>query len=153
MIATMAGQQVDQYNEQKQMQKDVQQKAEEIMIQEIDSVSCECGLYIPETYIEELEIIPDPIIGDSYNLQNLGCYELTAYTWTGNTMANGEWPYVGAVACNSIPLGTVIEIEGYGRFKVCDTGGMGNNVVDIYMNSYDECIQFGRRTANVYIVK
>ena len=29
---------------------------------------------------------------------------------------------------------------------VCPTSG----VIDIYMNSYDECIQFGRQTANVY---
>lgn len=83
----------------------------------------------------------------------LGTYQLTAYTWTGNRMANGQYPYIGAVACNSLALGTVIYIEGYGTYTVCDRGGMAGNVIDIYMNSYNECIQFGRRNAKVYLVK
>ena len=82
-----------------------------------------------------------------------GTYELTAYTWTGNPMSNGEYPYEGAVASNKIPIGTVINIEGYGQFVVKDTGGMSNNVIDIYMDTYDECIQFGRQTAYVTVVE
>ena len=83
----------------------------------------------------------------------IGTYQLTAYTHTGNPMANGQMPYVGAVACNSLPLGTVIYIEGYGNFVVCDRGGMGGGIIDIFMNTYEECIQFGRRSANIYIVQ
>ena len=83
----------------------------------------------------------------------LGEYQLTAYTWTGNRMANGQYPYVGACACNSIPLGTTIYIEGYGTYVVCDRGGMGSNVVDIYMDTESECVQFGRKYgAQVYKV-
>lgn len=82
-----------------------------------------------------------------------GWYQLTAYTHTGNPMANGQMPFVGAVACNSLPIGTVIYIEGYGTYTVCDTGGMGGGVIDIFMNSYDECIQFGRQGADVYIIE
>lgn len=89
---------------------------------------------------------------DAEGMTYVGYYQLTAYTHTGNPMANGQMPYIGAVACNSIPLGTVIYVEGYGTYTVCDTGGMGGSVVDIFMDTYDECIQFGRRGANVYIV-
>ncbi len=80
----------------------------------------------------------------------IGYYTLTAYEWTGQPMADGQYPYYGAVACNSLPLGTWIYIEGYGTFQVCDRGGMANNVIDIYLGDPDECIQFGRRAANVY---
>ena len=65
--------------------------------------------------------------------------ELTAYTHTGGIMANGEYPHVGAVASNDYPLGTVIYIYGlYG-------------VIDIFMDSYDEAIQFGRQYTTVYV--
>ena len=40
--------------------------------------------------------------------------------------------------------------QGYGTFTVCDRGGMGNNVIDIYLGGAQECIEFGRRTAEVY---
>lgn len=41
-----------------------------------------------------------------------GATELTAYTHTGSPMANGEWPYEGAVASNDYALGTVLNING-----------------------------------------
>lgn len=84
----------------------------------------------------------------------LGVYELTAYEWTGNPCANGNYPSCGyTVACNSLPLGSRIYIEGYGEYVVEDRGGMADNVIDVYMGDYDTCIQFGRQTANVYLVE
>lgn len=84
----------------------------------------------------------------------VGTYELTAYTWTGDPCANGQYPTSGyTVACNSLPLGTRVYIEGIGERVVEDTGGMGGGVVDIYMDSYDSCIQFGRQSANVYVIE
>ena len=47
----------------------------------------------------------------------------------------------------------MIEIEGYGRYYVHDTGGMATNVLDVFVGSHAEAIQFGRRTAKVYIVE
>ncbi len=81
----------------------------------------------------------------------LGALSSTAYISTGSNMANGELPYAGAVACNLVPLGTKIYIEGYGYFVVKDRIGSGSQL-DIYMDTYDEAIQYGRRTVNVYIV-
>lgn len=102
-----------------------------------------------EDFTEEVEEVYTEGTNGSY----LGYYELTAYTHTGNCMANGEYPYVGACACNSLDLGTIIYIEGYGTFTVCDRGGMPDNVIDIFMDTYDECIEFGRRGADVYITE
>ena len=84
----------------------------------------------------------------------IGVYELTAYEWTGNPCANGNYPSCDyTVACNSLPLGTRIYIEGYGEYVVEDTGGMAGNVIDIYMGDVSTCLQFGRQTAQVYIVE
>lgn len=74
-----------------------------------------------------------------------GTFELTAYEWTGQPMANGQYPYYGACASNYFALGTVLYIEGYGTFTVCDRGGMPNNVIDIYLGDPDECWEFGRK--------
>lgn len=100
-----------------------------------------------EDFAEEAEEVYVEDTNGSY----LGYYELTAYTHTGNCMANGEYPYVGACACNSLDLGTVVYIEGYGTYTVCDRGGMPDNVIDIFMDTYDECVEFGRRGADVYL--
>ena len=83
-----------------------------------------------------------------------GTYELTAYTATGNPTADGTMPSVGVtVACNDPSLWhRWIYIEGYGTYYCHDTGGMSVNVIDIFVGSYDEAIQFGRRSANVYLV-
>lgn len=84
----------------------------------------------------------------------LGNYELTAYIATGNRCASGVYPMVNhTVACNSIPLGTRIYIEGYGEYTVEDTGGMAGNVIDVFVSDYGTAISFGRRTANVYILE
>lgn len=83
-----------------------------------------------------------------------GCLELTAYTWTGNPCADGVFPSSGyTVACNNSDLWHKwIYIEGMGTYYVHDTGGMACGVIDIYMDSYDACIQFGRQSANVYVL-
>lgn len=87
------------------------------------------------------------------NMTLVGYYELTAYEETEYPCANGNYPTVGyTVACNSLPLGTRIYIEGYGEYVVEDTGGMGGGVVDIYLGDPGACIQFGRQGANVYII-
>lgn len=97
---------------------------------------------------------PDTVLNNSRNDQRnvyVGSFSITAYTWTGNPMANGEYPYVGCAASNDFPIGTTIYIEGIGTYviqDVCPTSG----VVDLYMNTYDECMNFGRQTANVYIL-
>jgi len=80
-------------------------------------------------------------------------YSLTAYCATGNPCADGVYPQIGyTVASNDKNLWHKwIYIEGMGSYYVHDTGGMSTNVIDIFMGSYDECIQFGRRSANIYV--
>jgi 3D (Asp-Asp-Asp) domain-containing protein len=84
----------------------------------------------------------------------LGKYELTAYIATGNPCADGVYPSAGwTVASNDSRLWHhKIRIEGYGEYYVHDTGGMATNVIDIFVNTYDEAIQFGRQYGEVYLI-
>lgn len=109
-----------------------------------------------EQYKERIEIANDEL-EQIYKEQSkgtyVGCYELTAYIATGSPCASGVYPTVEhTVACNSLPLGTRIYIEGYGEFVVEDTGGMSGGVIDIFVPDYGAAIQFGRRTADVYVL-
>ena len=81
-----------------------------------------------------------------------GATELTAYTHTGSPMANGEWPYEGAVASNDYALGTILNINGY-NYVVADRMAPGiHGVIDIFMNDYDRAVRFGRQYGEVYVV-
>lgn len=83
----------------------------------------------------------------------LGDYQLTAYEWTGNPCANGNYPTEGyTIASNTLPIGTRVYIEGIGERTVEDTGGMSGNTIDIYMGDPGTCVQFGRQSGAVYII-
>lgn len=67
-----------------------------------------------------------------------------------DTMANGEKVHVGAVACNFLPLGTQIKIDG-NTYTVKDRCGI-DNCIDIYMDTIDECDNWGRQMKEVEIL-
>ena len=86
---------------------------------------------------------------------------VSAYCETGNPTASGVMPQVWHCAVDKIngqwiPFGTIIKIKGMGTYKVTDRFGDGrNNCVDLYMESYKKCIEFGRQDleAEVEIAK
>ena len=60
---------------------------------------------------------------------------------------------VAAVDPNVIPLGSRLYIPGYGEAIAADTGGaIVGHTIDLCMESYDEAIQFGRRSVEVYVI-
>ncbi len=82
----------------------------------------------------------------------------TAYTHTGNPTASGVMPVAGVTIAadpSVFPLGTKIYIPYFNNtFIVQDTGGaVQGNVIDIFMDTYDECVQFGRRNLEAYVVE
>lgn len=82
--------------------------------------------------------------------------EASAYTYTGNRTATGKQPAVGIVAVDPrvIPLGTRLYIEGYGYAQAEDVGGaVKGNKIDLFMEEYQQCINWGRRTVKVYILQ
>ena len=88
----------------------------------------------------------------------------TAYTAEpGALTATGVAAYRGGVAVDPdrIPYGSklyVVSADGsvvYGYCTAVDTGGAledGSAIVDCFYDTYDECIQFGRRDVNVYVI-
>ena len=81
-----------------------------------------------------------------------GCYGAA-----GRTLINNY-----SVACNSIPLGTIVYIQSSdgsvdGYYRVDDTGGMGDNVIDIFYSDYSytpySFRQAGRVSCTVWIVE
>ena len=71
--------------------------------------------------------------------------------------------YHGGVAVNPniIPYGSklyIVSTDGsfvYGYATAVDTGGAlmdGSAIVDCFYNTYDECVNFGRRDVNVYVL-
>ena len=83
--------------------------------------------------------------------------EISMYTTNdgytpSTTMANGEQVHVGAVANNLLPFGTRVRIDGQ-VYTVKDRTGMGQYVFDIYTDSYDRAIQYGRQYRTVEVLK
>ncbi len=101
--------------------------------------------------------------GTAYNYNYRIQMEATAYTymppWTTMTTATGETLRNGIVAVDPtvIPLHTKMFITGsveYGLGQAEDTGGaIKGNIVDLAYMTYEECIQFGRRQMQVYILE
>jgi 3D (Asp-Asp-Asp) domain-containing protein len=103
-----------------------------------------------EAVEEEETVIQEP------EMEYLGTFEMTAYEWTGNPCANGRYPEVGyTVACNSLPLGTTVYIEGVGYRVVEDRGAdwHASNWMDLYLGDVASCYEWGIRSVEVYIVK
>ena len=91
----------------------------------------------------------------------------TAYTndrgLCGTTTSIGLKAQVGVVAVDPkvIPYGTelyIVSCDGsyvYGYAIAGDTGGAmraGTAIVDLFMNTYEDCVDFGRRNCNLYVI-
>lgn len=82
--------------------------------------------------------------------------QITAYEWDGSRCANGNYPTTGyTVACNSLPLGTKVYIEGIGYRTVEDRGASWHqyNWTDEYLGDVSACNAFGVQYHDVYLVK
>ncbi len=96
----------------------------------------------------------------AYDLSYQSCGKRPGDRGYGVT-ASGMRAQRGVVAVDPkvIPLGTKLYIESadgsfvYGYAIAGDTGGaIKGNRIDLFMDSYSECMQFGRRAVNVYII-
>ena len=75
--------------------------------------------------------------------QVLNC---SAYCHSGNRTASGVWPAVGMAAADHLPFGSKVTLPDGRVLTITDRFGGGfDNRLDIFMNSEQECWQFGRR--------
>lgn len=93
--------------------------------------------------------------GQRFDFRETRYMESTAYTYTGHRTATGLSPAVGLVAVDPsiIPLGTRMYVEGYGYATAADTGGaIKGNRIDVFLETYAQCINWGRKSVKVYIL-
>jgi 3D (Asp-Asp-Asp) domain-containing protein len=93
---------------------------------------------------------------------NVSCTAYTTELTDDKITATGTVAKVGTVAVDPklIPYGTKMYIEaedgswvyGYAVAEDCG-GGIKGNKIDLFFDTYDECIKFGVRKAVVYIVE
>lgn len=89
--------------------------------------------------------------------ENGGTYGGKVLTKSGHDITNTihhNGQRIIAVDPSVIPLGSTVEIEGYGRFVAIDTGGaIKGNRIDILVGSASEMNSIGKRGAKVRIIK
>ena len=94
------------------------------------------------------------------NMEYLGNWTLTAYANDGQS-ASGRANIPGQTcACNCLPFGSVIYVDGMGEYVVTDRGASSgqwawhnSNWADLYMGSSSECYSCGVQHRDVYLVK
>jgi 3D (Asp-Asp-Asp) domain-containing protein len=78
----------------------------------------------------------------------------TAYSYSGSLTASGTVPKRGTIAVDNyqIKFGTKMYVENYGWGFAEDTGGaIVGQKIDLFMDTVDECYNWGRRDVNVRI--
>ena len=81
----------------------------------------------------------------AYTHRDAGCNKLTKTEFRLSPQAR-----IVAVDPNHIPLGSTVEIKGYGIYYAEDIGGaIKGNRIDIFHWSYEEAMEFGRREVEI----
>jgi len=117
------------------------------------------------TYERSNYTVPDPcelavvICEGEEEVIYKGKASITKYEWTGQPMANGEYPHIGAVAVSDrdIPLGSIAIVSG-NKYVVKDRTAEWVHqkhglTVDIYStDTPQEMLRYGRKTKDVIIL-
>ncbi len=103
-----------------------------------------------------LAYVPEPK-GVSEQVQDVitMIVESTAYTHTGYMTFTETWPRVGTIAVDPkvIPLGSIIEVPGYGIGVAEDTGRLiKGDIIDVFMDTEQEAITWGRRLVKIRVI-
>ena len=113
---------------------------------------------------KDVIVIEQPVQADEIqqSLTYKGVYKITAYCpcvkccgKTDGITASGEKAVEGVTVAmdKSIPFGTKVYIDGVGERIVQDRGGaIKGNRIDLYFDSHQEALNFGRQTKEVTIL-
>ena len=88
------------------------------------------------------------------------CEKCCSPKYADGITASGRKVKYGMVACNWLPFGTKLLIEGYGIFTVEDRGSRKHfgtrkekrKRIDLYLPSHREALKFGRKKLYVIIL-
>lgn len=128
-----------------------------------------------EIAVETTTVIPyqEEVYEEAIEQNSPVCFDESYHSWQNElTYYSGPWGCYGAsgrtlvndysCACNSLPLGTIVHIESddgsiCGDYRVDDTGGMADNVIDIFYADYQYVPSYfanaGRISCQVWIVE
>jgi 3D (Asp-Asp-Asp) domain-containing protein len=99
-----------------------------------------------EKHIKELTVE-----STSYTANCKGCSGITKLGIDLNKYPNGK---VVAVDPNVIPLGSIIEVEGYGVAIAADIGGgISGNEIDVYFAAEKTALNWGRKNVKVKVIE
>lgn len=135
------------------------EKAIAEVVEEEEALVQETVIDIPlEDVVEEVPLCDEEDTSEysEPGLIYLGTYEITAYEWTGNPCANGNYPSEGyTVASNYFDFGTTLYIDGVGYVVVEDRGASWHSDywLDLYLCDVGACYEWGRQYRDVWLVQ
>lgn len=98
--------------------------------------------------------------GKDYNYSYYLDVTATAYTHTGDPTYMGTVAEVGVIAVDprNIKLGSDVYVVGsYGDYGVCRAEDIGGGIkglrIDVFLDTEEECVKFGRRKMRAYILE
>ncbi len=98
--------------------------------------------------------------GKSYNYSYYLDVTATAYTHTGDPTYMGTVAEVGVIAVDprNIDLGSKVYVTGnYGDYGVCRAEDIGGGIkglrIDVFLDTEEECVLFGRRKMRAYVLE
>ena len=109
--------------------------------------------------LEDSECVANTTNDETTNYKAVYTMVSTAYTgdtitYTGTTpVRDPNGISTIAVDPSIIPLGSKVYIPGYGMAIAADTGGaIKGNKIDLFLNSENDCINWGVQTVSLYII-
>ncbi len=98
--------------------------------------------------------------GTEYNYSYYIDVTATAYTHTGDPTYMGTEAKVGVIAVDprNIALGSEVYVIGnYGDYGLCRAedigGGIKGKRIDVFLDTEEECVRFGRRKMRAYVIE
>ena len=104
----------------------------------------------PSKPVAKADVKEVTVTATAYTASCNGCSGITS---TGIDLNANPNQKVISVDPSVIPLGSKVWVEGYGEAIAGDTGGaIKGNKIDIYMPTYNDAINWGRKTVKVKIL-
>lgn len=118
----------------------------------------ECAINTePPVRVRVLPACPPPATSSNKSTSS-DLFHATAYCLSGVTAAGVQTaPGVAAADPRVIPLGSMIHVDSPvrgGIYQVLDTGTLiKGKIIDIFIPSYEDCLEFGRRAVKVRVLR
>ena len=125
----------------------------------LPQLSSSYGIYQGNIIIEESNTPPaqSPSLDEDGKLT----YQMESTAYTGGSLTamglkpvhNPDGISTVSVDPSVIPLGSKVYVSGYGVAIASDTGSaIKGNIIDVYFNTHNECISWGRRQVEVTVL-